>query len=61
MVNLGGAQQYIHWYFVTITWANAIVIALMILVFVAALFLPYPGSGRAAPDTDVEGDQEARP
>jgi hypothetical protein len=62
MIDLNGAQQYIHWHFVTITWANAIVIALMVLVFVAVLFLPYPGSAHLVPDepgkedgTDNEG------
>ncbi|MBX6765436.1 MAG: hypothetical protein IRY88_17485 [Rubrobacteraceae bacterium] len=55
MVSLGGAQHYIHWHFIVITWANAIVIALMVLAFVAALVLPYPGSGRP-----VQGDEDVR-
>lgn len=55
MADLGGAQQYIHWHFFIITWANAIVIALMVLVFVIALYLPYPGSGRPVPD---DGESE---
>jgi hypothetical protein len=54
MVDLNGVQQYIHWHFVTITWANAIVIALMVLVFVAALFFPYPGSAHLIPDESRE-------
>jgi hypothetical protein len=55
MVNLNGAQQYIHWHFIIITWANVIVIALMIVVFIAALFLPYPGPKHPA-STDEETD-----
>lgn len=57
MVHLGGAQQYIHWHFFIITWANAIVIAFMVLFFLLALYLPYPGSGHPAPaeGSDDEG------
>ncbi len=38
--------SYIHWGWVYISDANAIVIALMIIVFVAALLAPFPGRGR---------------
>ena len=55
MTYLSGAQKYIHWHVFIITWANAIVIALMIVIFVLALYLPYPGSGRPAP---VDGEDE---
>ncbi len=39
-INLGGTGDYIHWGVVQISWANAIVIILMVVVFVAALLLP---------------------
>ncbi len=55
MVHLGGAQRSLHWHVFIITWANAIVIALMVLVFLIALSLPYPGTGRSA-TRDEPGD-----
>ena len=37
---------YFHWGPIQISAANLIVIALMIIVFVAALLLPFPGRRR---------------
>jgi hypothetical protein len=45
-VGLNGTGYYIHWGFFQISLANLIVIILMIVVFVLALVLPFPG-GRA--------------
>ena len=45
-IDLNGPGHYISWGFVQISWANAIVILLMIVVFVLALILPFPGSKR---------------
>ncbi|MER6096635.1 hypothetical protein ABT154_12425 [Streptomyces sp. NPDC001728] len=45
-VDLGGTGYYIHWGVLQISAANAVVIALMLLVFVLALFLPFPGGRR---------------
>lgn len=42
LVHLGGAGKYIHWGFVQISLANLIVIAVMIVLFVAAIALPFP-------------------
>ncbi|MFF9482766.1 hypothetical protein [Streptomyces sp. NPDC014733] len=41
-VDLGGAGHYIHWGVVQISAANLAVIALMVIVFVLALLLPFP-------------------
>ncbi len=39
--------HYFHWGFILISTANLIVIALMILVFAAAILVPYPsGKGK---------------
>jgi hypothetical protein len=35
--------SYLQWGFIQISVANLIVIGLMLLVFVVALFLPFPG------------------
>ncbi len=42
LVDLNGPGSYLHWGFLQISWANAIVILLMIAVFVLALLLPFP-------------------
>jgi ABC-type proline/glycine betaine transport system permease subunit len=46
LVNLGGSGHYIHWGFIQMSVANLIVILLMIVVFVLAIFLPFPKHGR---------------
>ena len=42
-VGLNGTGYYIHWGFFQISLANLIVILLMIVVFILALLLPFPG------------------
>jgi hypothetical protein len=43
---LNGSPRVISWGWLQITLANLVVIVLMVVVFVAALFLPFPGSRR---------------
>lgn len=47
-VGLNGTGYYIHWGFIQLSLANLIVIALMVVAFIAALFLPFPGHGSHA-------------
>jgi hypothetical protein len=42
-VGLNGTGYFIHWGFFQISLANLIVIILMIVVFILALLLPFPG------------------
>jgi hypothetical protein len=42
VVNLNGPGTYLHWSFIEISLANLIVIAVMIVVFGAALLIPFP-------------------
>lgn len=42
-VGLNGTGYYIHWGFIQLSLANLIVIALMVLAFVVAIFVPFPG------------------
>ena len=42
LVNLNGNGRYIHWGFIQISWANFVVILLMIAVFILAILLPFP-------------------
>ena len=41
-VNLNGRGHYLHWGILQISVANIVMIALIGLVFVAALFVPFP-------------------
>jgi hypothetical protein len=43
---LNHPDHYFHWHVLEISAANAIVIVLMVITFVAALLLPFPGRRR---------------
>ncbi|WNM29857.1 hypothetical protein RKE30_05315 [Streptomyces sp. Li-HN-5-11] len=45
-VDLNGPGHYLHWGFIQLSVANLVVIGLMVVVFVAALLLPFPGGRR---------------
>jgi hypothetical protein len=45
-IDLNGPGHYLHWGVVQISVANLVVIALMVLVFVLALLLPFPRGRR---------------
>ena len=42
LINLNGNGHYIHWGFIQISWANFVVILLMVAVFILAILLPFP-------------------
>ena len=42
LVNLNRRPYYIHWGVIQLSAANVVVIVLMILVFAAAILLPFP-------------------
>ncbi len=46
LIPLDGLGHYIHWGAIDISVANFIVVVLMIVTFVAALLLPFPGRDR---------------
>ena len=41
LVNLGGTGRYIHWGFIQLSVANFVVICLMVVVFAAAILVPF--------------------
>ncbi len=41
LVDLSGPGRYVHWGFIQISVANLTVIVLMVLVFVAAVLVPF--------------------
>lgn len=43
--NLGHPAHTVHWHFISLSVANVVVIALMLVVFVAAILLPFPRHG----------------
>ncbi len=45
VINLNGPGRYVHWGFIQISVANLVVIALMIVVFAAAILVPFPRRG----------------
>lgn len=53
LINLNGDGSYISWGVIQLSWANAIVIILMVIVFVLALVLPFPGHSS---DTGSDGE-----
>ena len=46
LINLDHPGHFIHWHFIEMSSANAIVIILMIATFVTALVAPFPGRRR---------------
>lgn len=46
LVPLNTLGHYLHWHFIQISIANFLVIVLMVITFVAALLLPFPGRRR---------------
>jgi hypothetical protein len=46
VINLNGPGRYVHWGFIQISVANLVVVVLMIVVFVAAILVPFPKHDR---------------
>jgi hypothetical protein len=63
VVNLNGPGRYLHWSIFTVSEANLVLIAVMVVIFGAALVIPFPGHGRhsrsAEPAPDTAGDAGA--
>jgi hypothetical protein len=53
---MDGPAPYFQWGFVQISLPNLVVIGVMLLIFVLALVLPFPGHA-APPDGDGTTDQ----
>lgn len=44
--SLNQPAHVVHWHFISLSLANVIVLALMLVVFAAAIALPFPGAAR---------------
>jgi hypothetical protein len=42
--DLNHAAHTVHWHFIDLSVSNVVVIGLMLVVFVAAILLPFPGA-----------------
>ena len=49
---LAEGGRYLHWGVVQISYANLVVIGLMLVAFVLALVLPFPGKDRREAEED---------
>jgi hypothetical protein len=56
--NLNHRAHVLEWHFIQLSVANLIVIALMLVVFVLAITLPFPGARGRALARRTEGDPE---
>ena len=45
-INLNHPGRYVHWGVIQISVANLVLILLMVVLFVAAILLPFPGTRR---------------
>ena len=43
LINLNHPGHYIHWGFIQMSYANLVVIILMVIVFFAAILIPFKG------------------
>ncbi|MGD0311961.1 MAG: hypothetical protein ABSC90_05830 [Acidimicrobiales bacterium] len=41
LVDLNGSGRYVHWGFIQMSVANLVLIGLMVVVFVAAILIPF--------------------
>jgi hypothetical protein len=48
LFDLNDPARYLHWHFFQMSVANVIVIVLMILVFIAAILIPFPKRRRVS-------------
>ncbi len=46
LIDLNGAGRYVHWGFIQISVANLVVIGLMVVVFAAAILVPFRRHGK---------------
>src|SRR5271157_5097351 len=60
-INLNTPGRYLHWSIFTVSEANLVLIAVMVVIFGLALLLPFPGSrGASTVSTEPPGDGHAK-
>ena len=58
--NLDSPGRYLHWSIFTVSEANLVLIAVMVVIFGAALLIPFPGHARGPPVAATRGNQRRR-
>ena len=61
VVNLNSPGHFLHWSIFTVSVANLVVIAVMVVIFGAALLVRFPGHHGDAPAAGASGDPGAAP
>ena len=54
--NLNGPGRYLHWSIFTVSEANLVLIAVMVLIFGAAMIIPFPGHSRGRRVGAINGE-----
>ena len=60
-IDLNSPGSYVHWNIFTISVANLVLIAVMVVIFGAALLLPFPGRRKGVIPADPGADAAAGP
>ena len=58
VVNLDPPGRYLHWSIFTVSVANLVLIAVMVVIFGLALLLPFPGRGHAEANRTADSSIE---
>src|SRR5580704_15068897 len=58
-INLNQPGSFLHWSIFTVSVANLVLIAVMVIIFGAALLLPFPRGAREEPAAAADGDTDA--
>ena len=49
ILNLNHPASTVHWHFFSMSVSNVVVIVVMLIVFAAAILVPFPGHGATEP------------
>jgi hypothetical protein len=58
-INMNQPGSFLHWSIFTVSVANLVLIAVMVVIFGAALLLPFPRGAREEPAAAADGDTDA--
>ena len=58
-INMNQPGSFVHWSIFTVSVANLVLIAVMVVIFGAALLLPFPRGVRVEPAAAADGDTDA--
>lgn len=59
IIDLNSPAHVVHWHFFEMSVANIVVIGLMLVVFVLAVLLPFPGAARRQAARTLKGTSDS--